>query len=293
MLPTLETPVAASVLAVELGLAYEGPELGITGVTALSAARAGTLTFATKGAPDALPHGVCVITASDLPASHRSTSGLLRAASPRLAFVKALLALERLGRFARPAEPAKVHPSAHVSSGVAIGKNVVIGEGTYIEPNVTIHDNTIIGRDCLIKASCVIGGVGFGFERDDDGTPLRMLHFGGVEIGDRVEVGSSTTVCRGTLGPTVVEDDAKIDDHVHVAHNVRIGRKSLVIACAELSGGVVLGEGVWVGPNASVLEKVKIGDHALVGLGAVVLRDVSPGVTVVGNPARVLERKPR
>jgi UDP-3-O-[3-hydroxymyristoyl] glucosamine N-acyltransferase len=98
-------------------------------------------------------------------------------------------------------------------------------------------------------------------------------------------------VVQGTLGPTVIEDDAKIDDHVHVAHNCRVGKKAFVIACAELSGGVVVGESAWIGPNASVLEQVKIGERAFVGLGCVVIRDVAAGTTVVGNPARVLERK--
>jgi UDP-3-O-[3-hydroxymyristoyl] glucosamine N-acyltransferase len=168
---------------------------------------------------------------------------------------------------------------------------VVVGPGTRIEPNVTIADDTHIGRDCWLKSGCVIGEPGFGLERDADGTPLRMLHLGSVILGDRVEIGALTTVCRGTLGPTVVEDDAKIDDHVHIAHNVRVGKKAMVIACAELSGGVVVGEAAWVGPNASVLEKVKIGERAFVGIGAVVLRDVAEGTTVVGNPARVLDRK--
>ena len=116
--------------------------------------------------------------------------------------------------------------------------------------------------------------------------PFACCTFGGVRIGNRVEVGSVTTVCQGTLGPTIIEDDAKVDDHVHVAHNCRIKKMAFVIACAELSGGVVVGERAWIGPNASVLEKVTIGDDALVGLGAVVLRNVANGVTVVGNPAK-------
>jgi UDP-3-O-[3-hydroxymyristoyl] glucosamine N-acyltransferase len=283
----LERPVRASLLAAELGLDLEGDDVELRAVVPLSAAAPYALTFARAALPEGLPPFVCVI-APERPAGGPAC---ILAPHPRLAFVKALLALERLGRFERAQEPALIHPSVVVAPGVSIGKGVVIGEGTRIEPNVTIGDDVRIGRDCWLKSGCVLGEPGFGLERDVDGTPLRMLHFGAVLVGDRVEIGALTTVCRGTLGPTVVEDDAKIDDHVHVAHNVRVKRGAFVIACAELSGGVVVGEAAWVGPNASVLEQVKIGDRAMVGLGAVVLRDVAPDTTVVGNPARVLERK--
>ncbi len=286
MLNRLVHPVRASRLAHELGLRWEGEDIAIETVAPLSAPVPNALTFARKSLSSALPSGVCV-----LAAERPETSAWIVSGKPRLDFVRALLALERVGGFARADKPADIHSEAVVSPFAAIGKNVVIGRGTRIEPHVTIADNVRIGRDCWLKSGCVIGEAGFGLERDETGTPLRMLHFGGVVIGDRVEVGSLTTVCQGTLDPTVLEDDAKIDDHVHIAHNCRIGKKSLVIACAEVSGGVVVGEEAWIGPNASVLEKVKIGDRAFVGLGAVVIRDVLPNTTVVGNPARVITRK--
>ncbi len=286
MRSTLVTPVPASRLAVELGASFAGDDVMLRGVSMLSAPKPSTLTFATRGLPADLPADVCVISAEKPP-----SGTWIRAESPRLAFVKALHILDRLGSFERSTEPARIDPTATIGPGVAIGKNVVIGARTRVSANVTIGDETRIGADCFIKSGSVIGDPGFGFERDEDGTPIRMLHFGGVVIGDRVEVGSLDTVVCGTLGPTVVEDDVKIDDHVHVGHNVRIGKKALVTACAELGGGVVVGEAAWIGPNVSILERVTIGDRAFVGLGAVVLRDVAPGVTVVGNPARVLERK--
>lgn len=283
----LDSPVRASRLASELGLSWEGDDVEIRRVAPISSAAPNALTFARVATPATLPEEVCVIAE----ARPLGAAACLLSKNPRLDFIKALLALERLGRFERAIEAARIDQSVTLAANVSIGKGVVIGQGTRIEPNVTIADDTHIGRDCWLKSGCVIGEPGFGLEREADGTPLRMLHLGNVVIGDRVEIGALTTVCRGTLGPTVVEDDAKIDDHVHVAHNVHVGKKAFVIACAELSGGVVLGEAAWVGPNASVLEKVKIGDRAFVGLGAVVLRDVAPDTTVVGNPARVLERK--
>ncbi|HSO33206.1 MAG TPA: UDP-3-O-(3-hydroxymyristoyl)glucosamine N-acyltransferase [Labilithrix sp.] len=282
----LERSVRASQLAAELGLEWEGEDVAIDNVTPLSAPAPHTLTFATRALPAELPEGSCVI-ARDKPPS----GAWIRSPEPRLDFIKALLVLERLGPFARATEAAQIHPTAVIAPGVSIGKGVVIGEGTRVEPHVTIADDVRIGKDCWLKSGCVIGESGFGFERLPDGSPIRFLHFGGVIIGDRVEVGSVTTVVQGTLGPTVIEDDAKVDDHVHVAHNVRICKNAFVIACAELSGGVVVGEAAWIGPNASVLEKVQIGARAFVGLGCVVLKDVAPDTTVVGNPARVIPRR--
>ncbi len=88
-----------------------------------------------------------------------------------------------------------------------------------------------------MKSGSVIGEMGFGFERDEAGIPLRMAHLESVEIGNRVEIGSLNTVCRGTLNSTVIEDDVKTDDHVHIAHNCRVRRGAMLTAAVVLSGG--------------------------------------------------------
>lgn len=282
----LKRPTLASALASALGLSLEGDDFEIEAVTPLSAPRERALTFATRQAPAGLP-GTLVVLSTEKPEG----AAWIRSERPRLDFVKSLQWLDRAVGFDRPVSEPQIHASVKIGSGVSIGRGVTIGEGTVLEHNIRIADGVQIGKDCHIKSGAVIGEDGFGFERDLDGTPLRMVHLGGVVIGDRVEVGSLTTVCQGTLLPTIIEDDAKVDDHVHVAHNCRLKKKSLVIACAELSGGVTVGEEAWVGPNASVLEGVKIGDRAFIGIGAVVLREVLPGTTVVGNPGRVIERK--
>lgn len=141
-----------------------------------------------------------------------------------------------------------------------------------------------------MKSNTVIGEDGFGFVRDDDGTPLRMPHLGTVVIGDRVEIGSLNTICRATLGQTVVENDVKTDDHVHIAHNCIIRSGALITACAELSGGVIVGRNAWIGPNSSVIQKVEIGENSFVGIGSNVTKPVQRDATVAGNPARVLNK---
>ena len=99
-------------------------------------------------------------------------------------------------------------------------------------------------------------------------------------IGDRVEIGAKCTVARGAIDDTIVSNDVKIDDQVHVAHNCFIGDKTIITACAELSGGVKVGKSCWLGPNSSIIEKVKLGDNAFVGIGVVVDRDLGEKSTV-------------
>jgi UDP-3-O-[3-hydroxymyristoyl] glucosamine N-acyltransferase len=118
-----------------------------------------------------------------------------------------------------------------------------------------------------------------------------LPHLGGVVLGDDVEVGSLTTVCRGTLADTILRDGCKIDDHVHIAHNIDVGEDAFVIACAEVSGGVKIGRRAWIAPNASILNQLSVGDDSVVGLGAVVVRSVPDGAVVVGNPAKPIARE--
>jgi UDP-3-O-[3-hydroxymyristoyl] glucosamine N-acyltransferase len=177
-----------------------------------------------------------------------------------------------------------------MGSGVSIGRGVTIGEGSVLGHNIRIADGVRIGKNCRIKSGSVIGEDGFGFEHDTDGTPLRMIHLGGVVIGDRVEIGSLNTVCQGTLGPTIVEDDVKTDDHVHIAHNCQIKRRTIITAGVVVAGGVTVGEAAWIACNATILNGLTIGDRAFIGLGAVVIRDIPPRTTVVGNPGRPLDR---
>ena len=105
-------------------------------------------------------------------------------------------------------------------------------------------------------------------------------------IGDNVEIGALNSSARGTLSDTVIQDHVKTDNLVHIAHNCSVGASCLIAACAELSGGVVLAEKVWVGPNSTFLQKVKVGTNSFVGLGSVVTKDIPNNVMVAGSPAR-------
>jgi len=187
-------------------------------------------------------------------------------------------------------ENTKIGKNTYIEPGVFMDNDVTIGENCTILSGARIKPNTVIGDNCLIRENCVIGGEGFGIETNEDGTTVRIPHVGGVQRGNNVEIGALTAVAAGTIEPTIIEDYVKIDNLVHVAHNCRIGRGTLITACAEISGSTVIGANSWIAPNASIMNKISIGDNSTVGIGAVVLKSMEANSVVTGNPAQSLDK---
>jgi UDP-3-O-[3-hydroxymyristoyl] glucosamine N-acyltransferase len=279
----LNRPVFAGELAASLGLNLVGQNLPVLQVQQLTNMVAGAICFSNNLIVEGIEMAAVVIAP---PGSAPGSGAVIEAINPRLVFAKTLHRLATTPGFLEVTELAVVDPTAQVSVTASLGRGVRIGARTIIGHNVVISDSVTIGTDCIIKSNTVIGEAGFGFERDEEGIPMRILHLGSVLIGNRVEIGSLNTVCRATLGNTVIEDDVKTDDHVHIAHNCRVRRGALLTACAELSGGVDVGEFAWIGPNSSVIQRAVLGDHAFVGIGSNVTKSVAIGATVAGNPAR-------
>ncbi len=202
-----------------------------------------------------------------------------------------------------PVEQRQIARTAIIDPSVKLGKNLSIGENVVIEAGCIIGDDTTIGHNSVIKrrthigkgvqigASNVIGGVGFGYEKDENGDYALIPHVGNVVIEDGVEIGNNTCVDRGVLGSTILKENCKIDNLVHIAHGVIVGRNALVIALALVAGSVEIGENAWVAPSSSILQKVKIGKNATIGMGAVVLKNVGESEIWVGNPAKRLMPK--
>lgn len=217
-------------------------------------------------------------------------------ANPRLDFLRVVGSF-----FAEKDIPTGIHPSANIEQGAIIGQNVSIGahchigakvkigDNTTILPNCSLYGKVIIGRDCYIKPGVVIGGPGFGFEKDENGIPVHFPHTGEVIIGDDVYIGANTTIDRGTIDATVIEDHVKIDNLVHIAHNCKIGANTIITGGVFVSGGAQVGKNVWIAPNSSIYQQVKIGNNCKVGIGAVLLKNVKDGDTVFGNPAKILK----
>lgn len=224
---------------------------------------------------------------------------LLAVSNPRSSFLQILNAF-----FAIKAPLGIVHSTSTIDSSVRmdkrsvnIGPNVVIEEGCVIGNNVVIgantvvKSNTLIGDFCNIGSNTTIGGVGFGYEPNEEGVYELMPHIGNVEIGNYVEIGNNVCIDRAVMGATRIGDHAKIDNLVHIAHGVEIGSNSLIIAHAMIAGSVKVGENVWIAPSSSIRQKLHIGDNAIVGMGSVVVKNVAADTTVAGNPAKLFPSK--
>jgi UDP-3-O-[3-hydroxymyristoyl] glucosamine N-acyltransferase len=225
---------------------------------------------------------------------------LIAVPDPRLAFLRVVRRF-----FAEKPEPGRIHPtavidadtsiapSAHIGPFVWIGAGCSVDEGSVIHAHVSIYPKTRIGRRVTIHAGTVIGADGYGYQRNERGELEKFPHIGGVVIEDDVEIGSNTSIDRGTLGDTILREGARIDNQVHIAHNVMVGRHAAVIANAMIGGSTTIGDGAWIAPSACIRDRLTIGANAVIGLGALVVKDVPEGATVMGAPARPAEEQKR
>jgi UDP-3-O-[3-hydroxymyristoyl] glucosamine N-acyltransferase len=178
-----------------------------------------------------------------------------------------------------------------IDSRAIIGDDVILGKDCIIEAGAIINHATL-GDNVWIGAGAVIGGQGFGFEFDAQGGRIvKFPQLGRVRIGNDVEIMAHACIARGALDDTVIEDNVKIDQFVHVAHGVHIGEGSLVIAHAMIGGSSRIGRYCWIAPGTQIINKVTLGDFAMTGVGAIVIRDVEFNALVVGNPARKLRNR--
>jgi len=166
-----------------------------------------------------------------------------------------------------------------------IGKSS-IGKGSIIHGHVFIYDNCTIGKNVEIFAGCVIGGKGFGFERNKNGELENFPQLGGLIIEDNVEIQGLCNVEVGTLADTVIGQGTKIDSCCHIGHNCRIGKHCVITAHTMFGAGIEVADYAWISPSAVLRNRIKIGERSQIVTGAVVVKDVLPGELVMGVPAR-------
>lgn len=152
--------------------------------------------------------------------------------------------------------------------------------GSYIYPNV------VLGFNVDIQPGSVIGCPGFGYEKDKMGRWQHIPHIGRVIIGEDVSIGANNTIDCGTIGDTVIGDGCKFDNNIHIAHNCKIGKNVIICAGVTFCGSVTVEDDVWLAPGTLIKEGVTISKGARTGLGAVVTKNVAPGVLVFGVPAK-------
>ncbi len=220
-----------------------------------------------------------------------SSINFLISENPRRVFQNILSKFYRLDYSSKTEPSAIVHSTAKIGSNVYIGHNVVIeedciiGDDSVILHNTVIYRKTIIGNKVVIGSNCTIGNYGFGYEKDESGNFQRLEHLGNVVIQDEVEIHNNTCIDRAVLGSTLLEQNSKIDNLVHIAHSAVIKENALVIANAVVAGSTIVGKNSWIGPTVTLKDKITIAENTLVGIGSVVVKNTEPNTVLVGNPA--------
>jgi UDP-3-O-[3-hydroxymyristoyl] glucosamine N-acyltransferase len=190
-----------------------------------------------------------------------------------------------------------ISPSARIGRNCEIGNYVVIGENCEIGNDCQIHDRVSIGsgcrlgNNCIVQSGVIIGEDGFSYERYDSGELEQFPHFKAVIIGDDVEISSNVNIARGSLCDTIIGSGTKIDAMVHIAHNVRIGRRCQLTGGTVIGGSAVIGDSCWTGLNSTLKDHARLGDNVIVAAGACVISAVEDGDIVAGVPAKSIKNK--
>lgn len=304
--------------AVEIAQLMHGEIVGdsdavITGIAPIESASTGDLSFIAQ--PRFLEYlhkttaaAIFVDRRAALPSDVRST--LIRVAHPYLAFVQVIKRFVPL-----PGAASGIHPSAVIGNGVRfpadvaigpwaviaddceIGSGVQIGPHCYLGPRSRVGTNTIlfqgvhvahevqIGNNVIVQYGAVIGSDGFGYV-PHEGQHHKIPHLGTVVIEDEVEIGANCCIDRGTFGETRIGRGAKLDNLVHVAHNVVIGENTVMAAQTGISGSTTIGRDVIIAGQVGFVGHINIGDRSVFGAQAGVTKSIKAGLTVSGYPAR-------
>lgn len=190
-----------------------------------------------------------------------------------------------IGAFAVLGRGVRLGARCKIGEGVSLGDGVTVGDDSVIGPRVVCYHETRIGRRVLLKAGAVIGGDGFGY-LSDGGGHHRIPHAGTCIIEDDVEIGSNSTVDRGSVDDTVVGRGSKLDNLVHVGHNVRIGDRCLLMAGVGVAGSTRLGNDVILAGHVGVTDHLTIADGARIAAKSAVFGDIPANASFSGHPAR-------
>ena len=295
------------------GKIAKGDNVDITGVESLKNAKVGDISFLANkkyATQVAQSKASAVIVGNDFDLKNAGDSTIIVINEPNGCFSKAI-------NFFAPPEivfPPNTHPAAVVANsanigenthigacavigenvtigknciidaGVVIGNEVTIGDNTLLYANVSIRERAILGSNIIIHSGTVIGSDGFGYEAGINGI-AKIPQVGIVQIDNDVEIGSNCSIDRARFGKTWLKTGVKLDNQVHVAHNVEVGEYSMLIGQCGIAGSTVIGQGVIVAAKAGINGHITLGDGSIIGGTSGVVKDVAPGDTVIGTPA--------
>lgn len=173
----------------------------------------------------------------------------------------------------------KIYPNSYIGDNVSIGNNVVIFSG------VKIYSDCIIGNDCVINSTAVIGADGFGFTPNEKGEYNKVPQTGNVILEDHVDIGAATTIDRATLGSTIIRRGVKLDNQIQIAHNVEIGKNTVIAAQTGIAGSTKIGENCQIGGQVGIVGHISIGNNVKIQAQSGIGRNVKDNEVLQGSPA--------
>lgn len=176
----------------------------------------------------------------------------------------------------------KIFPNAY------IGDNVTIGDNTIIFSGAKIYSDTVIGNNCVINSGAIIGADGFGFAPNGGDGYNKIPQIGNVIIEDYVDIGAATTIDRATLGSTIIRKGVKLDNQIQIAHNVEIGKHTVIAAQSGVAGSTKIGENCQIGGQVGIAGHITIGDNVRVQAQSGIGRNVKDNEILQGSPALTL-----
>lgn len=288
--------IFASNIASFLGKQLIGHDFEIKGVCSIKRFKSNAVCFTTAlFSHEHAPNNLLILTTDQWVGADFDVRSYVSVINPKEAYAKVVehfFNIERHG----------IAATAVIGKNVVLGENVFIGDYVIIEDNSTIGDNTsidhgsmigwgtIIGSHCRIGAGVIIGNEGLSSFLDTTGKLKNIRHLGHVVIQDYVEVGSASTIARGTIDETLIGENTHIGPQVNIGHNSTIGINCSIAGRSHISGSVVIGTNCRLWANCTIKDYVRIGDNAVVGMGALVNHDVPKGDTVSSLYAISLKR---
>ena len=191
-----------------------------------------------------------------------------------------------VGAFVVVEEGVEIDSNCTIHPQVFIGKNAKIGKNVMLYPGVKIYHDCVIGDNCILHANVVIGGDGFGFAPQEDGSFVKIPQVGNVLLEKNVEVGANTTIDRATMGSTIIHEGVKLDNLIMIAHNVEIGKNTVIAAQTGIAGSTKIGKQCMMGGQVGIVGHVEIADKVKFQAGSGVASSIEKeGSKVYGYPA--------
>ena len=190
-----------------------------------------------------------------------------------------------IGAFAYLGENVKIGDNVKIYPNVYVGDNVSIGNGVTLFSGAKIYSDTVIGNNCVIHSSAILGADGFGFAPNEKGEFIKVPQTGNVIIEDNVDVGAATSIDRATLGSTIIRKGVKLDNQIQIAHNVEIGKNTVIAAQTGIAGSTKIGESCMIGGQVGIVGHITIGNNVRIQAQSGIGRNIKDNEAIQGSPA--------